>query len=68
MASFSYKQKKTTTLKACGFIDIDSMTITVDEEEKSLKTLLSDFNGGFVELVVKVKEEQELNEPVSSEI
>ena len=68
MASFSYKQNKTTTLKACGFIDIDHTTITVDEEEKSLKTLLSDFNGSFVELVVKVKEEQELDEPVSSEI
>lgn len=67
MASFSYKQNKTTTLKACGFIDVNNMTITVDEEEKSLKTLLSDFNGGFVELVVKVKEETELEEPCSLE-
>lgn len=65
MKNFSYKKSTVTTLKVCGFIDTDNGTIDVDDDCKDICTLLSDFNGGLVELVVKVKSESELDEPVS---
>ena len=52
-------------MKIAGIIDTDYITIDVDGEMKSLKTLLSPFNGGGVEINVKVKEEEELAEPVA---
>lgn len=66
MANFAYKKTTTTVLKVAGIIDTDKMTIDVDGEEKKLSTLLSDFNGGGVEINVKVKEEDELDEPTES--
>lgn len=63
MANFSYKQTTNIVLKACGILDTDNGTITVDDEEKSINTLLSDFNGAFVELNLKTKNEVELSEP-----
>lgn len=68
MANFSYKTTTTTTLKVCGILDILSMTIDVDGEEKKLSTLLSDFNGGGIEINVKVKDEEELDEPTESSV
>lgn len=65
MANFAFKETKTTAMKITGIIDTDKMTIDVDGEMKSLKTLLSPFNGGGVEINVKVKEEEELAEPVA---
>ena len=53
-------------MKIAGIIDTDNMTIDVDGEEKKLATLLSVFNGGGVEINVKVKEENELDEPTES--
>ena len=67
MAKFSYTRNITTTLKATGVIDADEGTIYVDETEKSLKTLFSEFNGATVELVIKVKENEELEEPIDEE-
>lgn len=64
MANFAYKQTTNTTLKAVGYIDTDAGTITVDEVAKSLKTLLSDFNGAYGELTFKVKSEKDLDEPI----
>lgn len=52
-------------MKIAGFIDTDRMTIEVDGDEKDISTLLSAFNGGCVEINVKVKNEEELDEPVS---
>lgn len=66
MANFAYKKTTTTVLKVAGIMDTDKMTIDVDGEEKKLSTLLSDFNGGGVEINVKVKEEDELDEPTES--
>lgn len=63
--NFSFKETKTTAMKIAGIIDTDKMTIDVDGEIKSLKTLLSPFNGGAVEINVKVKEEADLDEPVA---
>ena len=67
MSNFSYKKTTTTAMKVAGIIDTDRMTIDVDGEEKKLSTLLADFNGGSVEINVKVKEEDELDEPTESE-
>ena len=63
MANFVYKKTEMTAMKIAGIIDADKMTIDVDGEEKSLATLLSDFNGGCVEINVKIKNEEELIEP-----
>lgn len=65
MAAFSYKKATTTTLKACGIVDIEKGTIDIDGEEKKILSLLADFNGAAIELVAKVKDEEELNEPAS---
>lgn len=63
MANFSYKEVKTTTLKVAGILDTDKGTIEVDGAEKRLFTLLSDFNNECVEFTIKIKEENELDEP-----
>lgn len=65
--NFSYKRTTQTAMKVAGIIDTDKMTIDVDDEEKDLATLLSDFNGSYVEINVKIKNEEELDEPSKSE-
>lgn len=67
MANFVYKKTETTSMKVVGILDADKMTIDVDGDEKSLSTLLSDFNGGCMEINIKIKNEEELDEPVSNE-
>lgn len=67
MKSFTYKKTETTSMKVIGILDTDRMTIDVDGEEKSLATLLSDFNGGCMEINIKTKNEEELEEPVETE-
>lgn len=62
--NFVYKKTTQTSMKIAGIIDTDTMTVDVDGNVKQLKTLLSDFNGGCVEINVKVKDEEELDEPV----
>lgn len=66
MANFVFKETKQTSMKIVGIIDTDNMTIDVGGEEKKLATLLSVFNGGVVEINVKVKEENELDESTES--
>lgn len=63
MAAFAYKRVETTTMKVVGIIDTDKMVIEIDGQDKELKTLLSDFNGGCTEITVKIKSEEELDEP-----
>lgn len=62
--NFNFKRTITTSMKATGFLDTDRMVIDIDGDEKRLSTLLSAFNGANVELVVKVKTDEELDEPV----
>lgn len=64
MANFVFKKVETTNMKIAGYINTDKMTIEVDGDEKDISTLLSAFNGGCVEINVKVKNEEELDEPV----
>lgn len=67
MANFTYKKATTTTLKACGIVDIEKGNIEIDGEDKKILSLLADFNGSAIELVAKVKDEEELSEPTSDE-
>lgn len=64
MANFTCKITKTKAMKIAGIIDTDSMIIEVNGEDKKLSTLLREFNGCSLELNVKLKEEEELDEPV----
>ena len=67
MANFVYKRTDVTSMKIIGILDTDKMIVTIDEEEKELNTLLSDFNLGLVEISIKTKNEEELEEPTSIE-
>ncbi len=63
MKNFTYKKTETTSMKVIGILDTDRMTIDVDGDEKSLATLLSDFNCGEIEINIKTKSEEDLVEP-----
>lgn len=63
MANFAYKKTTTTAMKVAGILDTDNMTVDVDGEKKKHSTLLSDFNGGAIEINIKVKDEEDLDEP-----
>ena len=67
MANFVYKKTTQTSMKVAGIIDTDKMTVDVDGDVKKLSTLLSDFNGGCVEINIKIKDEEELDEPTSED-
>ena len=66
MANFAYKKTVTTAMKVVGILDSDNLTVDVDGEEKKLSTLLSDFNGAPIEINIKVKDEEELDEPTEA--
>lgn len=66
MANFAYKKITTTAMKVAGILDTDNMTVDVDGEEKKLSTLLSDFNGSAIEINIKVKDEEDLDEPTEA--
>ena len=65
--SFSLKEVTTKTMKITGMVDTDAMTVDVDGETKKLSTLLSVFNGYDVDIQVKIKSEEDLDEPTSNE-
>lgn len=66
MANFAYKKTVTTAMKVAGILDSDNLTVDVDGDEKKLSTLLSDFNGAPIEINIKVKDEEELDEPIEA--
>lgn len=66
MANFAYKKTVTTAMKVAGILDSDNLTVDVDGEEKKLSTLLSGFNGAHIEINIKVKDEEELDEPIKA--
>lgn len=67
MAAFTYKKTSTTSMKVTGILNPQTMVINVDGEDKQLSTLLRDFADMPVEVNVKVKDEEELDEPVDAE-
>lgn len=68
MANFVFKRIEQKTMKIAGILDTDAMTIDVDGNEKRLSTLLSPFNSTEIEINVKIKSEEELDEPTSDEV
>ena len=67
MKNFTYKKTETTSMKVIGILDTDRMIIDVDGEETGLATLLSDFNGGEIEINIKTKCEEDVEEPADVE-
>lgn len=65
--SMKYKKTESITLSVKGFVDKENMTIDVDGDIKKLSTLLSDFDGSFVEVSVKSKNEMDLSEPTEDD-
>ena len=63
MPNLVYKLTKTKKLKASGFLDVDSMTIEVDGEEKKLSTLLREYDGCDIDFNISVKDEEDLDLP-----
>lgn len=62
MANLVYKQTTITTKKLAGLYDSDTHTIEVDGVTMNVLEALEDFNGAYLEFVVKVKEETDLLE------
>ena len=60
--NFVYKESKVITKKLVGFYDSEKHTIDIDGEEKDIITELKDFEGSVVEIVVKIKEENDLSD------
>lgn len=46
---------------------LKNMTITVDGEDKKLSRLWKDFEGSEVEIVIKVKVDEDIPEPTASD-
>ena len=65
MANFVYKRTEQKSMKIAGLLNTSTMTINVDGNDKSLSTLFSPFSDFEVEINIKVKEEEELDEPTS---
>lgn len=67
MPNFVFKRTETKNMKIAGIVDVQNMNIEVDGEEKNLATLLSPFDNLAVEIKVVLKDEEELEEPISDE-
>lgn len=67
MANFAYKLTTTKNMKTAGIFDAAAMTIDIDGEVKKLSTLWSEYDGVGVEINIKVKTEEELDEPEGSD-
>lgn len=65
MANFVYKHTEVTSMKIAGVLNTDDLTIDIDGEDKKLSVLLQEYNGSEVEINIKNKSEEELDEPTS---
>ena len=63
MANFAFKKTEQRTMKIIGELNTEIMTINVNGEDKRLATLLSPFTGYTVEISIKEKTDEELDEP-----
>ena len=67
MANFVFKRTEQKSMKIAGLLNSSTMIINVDGEDKDLSTIFSPFSNFEVEINIKVKEEEELDEPTSDE-
>lgn len=65
--NFIYRENRITKMTVKGMLDADTMTINVDDVDKKLSTLLSDFNGAEIAMTIKVQEDMDLDEPMDEE-
>lgn len=68
MANFSYKKTTNTTIKVTGLFNLGDMTIVSEDKElgeveRSVTSLLSDFDGETISFSVTLKTEEELGDP-----
>lgn len=68
MSAFKYEKVETICMKVCGYLDSDTMKINIDGVEKKLSTLLSQYNGSYIEFSVKTKDKTLLDEPIEKPI
>lgn len=61
----TYKKSTTVSLKVAGDFDYEKGTILAEGEEHKLLDLLKDFNGTYIEISAKIKNEEELDVPHS---
>lgn len=59
--NYLYKESKVTTKKMAGFYDAEKHAVDVDSENKDIIEELKDFEGAPIEIVIKVKEENDLS-------
>ena len=67
-ANSSYKKTTNTTIKATGLFNLGDMTIVSEDKElgeveRSVTSLLSDFDGETISFSVTLKTEEELGDP-----
>lgn len=60
--NYVYKESKVTTKKLVGFYNAEKHTVEVDGEDKDIIVELNDFEGSVIEIIVKVKEENDLTD------
>lgn len=60
--NYVYKESKVTTKKLVGFYNAEKHAVEVDGEDKDIIVELNDFEGSAIEIVVKVKEENDLTD------
>ena len=73
MANFSYKKTTNTTIKATGLFNLGDMTIVSEDKElgeveRSVNSLLSDFDGETISFSVTLKTEEELGDPSEEQL
>ena len=61
--TFAYKETRTRKMSLKGDLDVSNMTITIDDIDKKLSTLLKEFDGLYVEMTIGVKSDEDLEEP-----
>lgn len=60
--NYLYKESKVTTKKMSGFYDAEKHTIDVDGENRNIIDELKDFEGATIEIVIRIKEENDLSD------
>jgi len=58
--AMSYKKSTTTTLEAAGLLDAEGRVLDTDGESINIDDLLNEFADEFVELQLKLKDDEEL--------
>lgn len=61
--NFVFKETTTKSMKIAGILNTTDMTVDIDGDEKKLSTLLSPFQNEYLEISIKIKTEEELDEP-----